>query len=163
MNRRNLIAAGVAGLSAAAAVETANADNHAENPELAKIRDLLGAHDKAMTAHDLDAVLATLSDDAVVMGTGPGEWWVGKDEIKVAYEHFFKVFDEGQQDFEYNYRQGNLSGEMGFLFTTGSVKGKADGKEFAYPLNVSLTVAKSGDDWKIAAMHFSTLVSGEGV
>ena len=160
MNRRTLLAASAAGLSAAAAAQSAQAE---DNPDLAKIRDLLGAHDKAMTAHDLDGVLSSFADDAIVMGTGPGEMWAGKEELKDAYGHFFMVFDKGEQDFEYNHRQGSLSAEMGWLMTSGTVKGKKDGKDFAYPLNVSLTVAKSGSDWKIAAMHFSTLVAGEGV
>ena len=159
MNRRNLLTAGAASLTAAAVAQSVQAAD--DNPDLAKIKDLLGAHDKAMTDHDIEAVLATFADDAMVMGTGPGEMWSGKEELKEAYGHFFMVFDAGKQDFEYNYRQGRLSSEMGWLMASGTVKGNKDGKDFAYPLNVSLTVAKSGSDWKIAAMHFSTLVSGE--
>ena len=41
--------------------------------------------------------------------------------------------------------------------TAGNVNGKKDGKEFAFPLNLSLTVAKKDGKWLIAAMHFSTL------
>jgi hypothetical protein len=37
------------------------------------------------------------------------------------------------------------------------VNGKKDGKEFAFPLNLSLTVEKKDGKWLIAAMHFSTL------
>ena len=33
---------------------------------------------------------------------------------------------------------------MGWLMAAGNIKGKKGGKEFTYPLNVSLTVAKSG-------------------
>lgn len=158
MKRRHLLAAGAAGLSVAAATQNAQA---ADNPDLAKIQELLGSHDEAMTAHDLDGVLGTFADDAMVMGTGPGEMWAGKEELKEAYGHFFEVFDKGAQDFEYSYRQGDLSAEMGWLMASGTVKGTKDGKDFAYPLNVSLTVSKSGSDWKIAAMHFSTLVGSE--
>ena len=61
MNRRNMIAAGVAGISATAAITNAEAAD--DNPELEKIKELLAAHDKAMTAHDLDGVLACLAND----------------------------------------------------------------------------------------------------
>ena len=155
MNRRTVIAAGVAGITAAAATTKANAAS--DNPELDKIKDLLSAHDKAMTAHDLDGVMATLAADAAIMGTGPGEMYTGSDQIKEAYEHFFMVFDKGAQNFEYTSRVGGLSSEMGWLMTSGDVTGKREGKDFAYPLNISLTVSKGGDDWKIAGMHFSTL------
>ncbi|MDF1858917.1 MAG: nuclear transport factor 2 family protein [Verrucomicrobiales bacterium] len=161
MNRRNMIAAGVASLSAAT-VTSSKAQKPAEsNPELADVKVLLKAHDDAMTGHDLDGVLATLADDVAIMGTGPGEMWSGTDEVKVAYEHFFMVFDKGEQDFSYNFRTGNLGADMGWMVTSGTVKGKLDSEEFAYPLNVSLTVAKKGGAWKIQAMHFSTLTSGE--
>ncbi len=46
---------------------------------------------------------------------------------------------------------------MGWLVSSGEIKGKKDGKEIAFPLNLSLTVSKIGDSWKIVAMHFSTL------
>lgn len=155
MNRRTIIAAGVAGISAAAI--TTKAEAAADNPDLEKIKALLAAHDKAMTAHDLDGVLATLTDNVSIMGTGPGEMYTGAKQIKEAYEHFFEEADKGEQEFEYFERVGNLSSEMGWLMTSGNVMGKKGGKKMSFPLNVSLTVSKSGDAWKIAAMHFSTL------
>jgi ketosteroid isomerase-like protein len=155
MNRRNVLATGVAAISAAA-VATAGAKTPAEaNPELEKIVALLTAHDKAMTNHDFDGVMATLAKKAAVMGTGPGEMWTGKEEIKDAYKHFFEVFDKGEQKFEYLFKEGNLSSEMGWLVTSGNVTGKKDGKKFSYPMNLSLTVTKEGSDWKISSMHYS--------
>lgn len=163
MNRRNLIAAGVAGISAAALsqVEGAEAPNPSEG-DLEKIKALLQAHDTAMTAHDIDAVLATFDDNGALMGTGPGEMWQGKEELKVAYKHFFMVFDKAKQDFKYKFRVGGLSAEMGWLMASGDVVGTKEGKEFSYPLNMALVVDKSGETWKICAMHFSTLTSDKG-
>jgi hypothetical protein len=43
---------------------------------------------------------------------------------------------------------------------SGNVTGKKGGKDVA--LNISLTVAKNSGDWRIAAMHFSTLTGGAG-
>ena len=51
---------------------------------------------------------------------------------------------------------------MGWLMAFGNVRGKKDGKDFAFPVNISLTAAKSAGDWRIAAMHFSTLTGGAG-
>ena len=102
-------------------------------------------------------MIGPMTDDAAVMGTGPGEMWAGTEELKVAYEHFFMVFDKGEQDYKYNFMHGDLVDDMGWAMTSGTVKGKKDGKEFSYPLNVSLTVAKKGGEWKISAMHFSIL------
>src|SRR5215831_2487683 len=159
MNRREAIIAGVAGVAAAVAVAR-SADAQASqgtDSDLDQIRALLKAHDEAFTNQDLNAVLACFTEKAAIMGSGPGEIWSGPDEIKVAYEHFFEGFDKGEQKFEYQFRIGGLTSEMGWMMTSGNVEGKKGGKEFAYPLNLSLTVAKTKGKWLVAAMHFSTL------
>jgi uncharacterized protein (TIGR02246 family) len=159
MTRKEAIIAGAASLSALAmATHSARAEEAAEaNPEVAKIRALLKAHDDAMTNHDLSGVMKCLTDNAAIMGTGPGEFWVGPEEIKIAYEHFFETFDKGEQDFQYQFRVGGVGADMGWLMASGNITAKKDGKEFTFPMNISLTVAKKSDDWRIAAMHFSTL------
>ncbi|MES2707704.1 MAG: SgcJ/EcaC family oxidoreductase [Verrucomicrobiota bacterium] len=161
MNRRNSIVTGIAAISAVTGIKTtAQAEEtKAGNPELEKLRAVLKAHDDALTSHNLEGVLAVFAPKGVVMGTGPGEVWSGHDEIKEAYTHFFADFDKGQQDFTYHVRFGELSSGMGWLVASGEVKGKKGGKEFAFPLNVSVTASKAGGDWKIASMHFSTLTS----
>jgi len=158
MNRRDSLITGLAAIAAVATLNApAQAEDKAENPQLDAVRALLKAHDEAMTNHDLKGVMATLADKASIMGSGPGEMWVGADEIKDAYEHFFQGYDKGQQEFEYKFKHGGLGTDMGWLMASGNVKAKKDGKAVTFPLNVSLTVAKAGDQWKIASMHFSTL------
>ena len=158
MNRREAIA-GIASITAAVAVASrADAESsEGANPDLAQIRALLRAHDEAFTNHDLNGIMACLAKKAAIMGSGPGEIWSGPGEIKVAYEHFFEGFDKGQQKFEYQFRIGGVTSEMGWMMTAGNVNGSKDGKGFAFPLNLSLTVAKKEGKWLIAAMHFSTL------
>ena len=158
MNRRDSIFTGLAAIAAVATLTpSAQAQDKADNPALDAIRALLKAHDDAMTNHDLKGVMATLTEKASIMGTGPGEMWVGPEEIKDAYEHFFEGYDKGQQEFEYKFKHGGLSSDMGWLMASGNIKAKKSGKAVVFPINVSLTVVKAGDQWKIAAMHFSTL------
>lgn len=163
MTRKEAIITGVAGLSAMAmAAQSAQAQETPKaNPEVEKIRALLKAHDEAMTNHNLDGVMKCLTEKAAIMGTGPGEVWMGPEEIKVAYEHFFEGFDKGQQNFQYQFNIGGVSADMGWLMASGNVTGKKDGKDIAFPLNISMTVAKESGDWRIASMHFSTLTGDE--
>jgi ketosteroid isomerase-like protein len=158
VSRRVALGAGLLGVAAVAGLaSTASAaDAPPENPELESVKALLKAHDDAMTSQDLPGVLATMAEKASVMGTGPGEIWNGSDEIKTAYEHFFKGFDKGHQEMEYQFRIGGLGTDMGWLMASGNCKGTKDGKKFEFPLNLSLTVAKAGGEWKVASMHFST-------
>ena len=159
MNRREAMLAWISGVTAAVAIApTADAQaSQGTNPDLDQIRALLKAHDEAFTNQDLKGVMACLTDNAAIMGSGPGEIWSGPDEIKGAYEHFFEGFDKGEQKFDYQFKIGGVTPEMGWLMASGNVTGKKDGKEIAFPLNLSLTVAKKDGKWLIAAMHFSTL------
>jgi uncharacterized protein (TIGR02246 family) len=158
MNRRTSI---LTGLAAATLAATASAQDTKENPELEEVRALLKAHDEAMKSKDLPGILALLTDNAAIMGTGPGEIWSGKEEITTAYEHFFQDFDKGEQNFEYQFKIGALDAGMGWLMASGNIKGKKDGKPLEFPINISLTVSKSSGKWLIASMHYSTLTGGE--
>ena len=106
----------------------ARKDSKEANPEVDKIRALLKAHDEAMTSQDLKGVMACFTEKAAIMGTGPGEIWVGPDEIKVAYEHFFEGFDKGEQNFEYQFNIGGVTPDLGWLMASGNITGKKDGK-----------------------------------
>jgi uncharacterized protein (TIGR02246 family) len=159
MNRREAIVAGVAGITVAvAASPVANAEtSSSEHPEVESIRALLRKHDEAFTNQDLNGVMTCFAPKAAIMGTGPGEVWSGPEEIKVAYQHFFEGFDKGEQKFEYQFKIGGVTPQMGWLMTAGNVTGKKDGKDIAFPVNISMTVAKHQEKWLIASMHFSTL------
>jgi ketosteroid isomerase-like protein len=164
MDRRDAILAGVAAIAAVAVSDSRAADAQSstpppDNPELEPIRALLDAHDLAFANHDLDGVMACLSDKAAIMGSGPGEIWSGPDEIKAAHLHFFEGFDIGELSIEYEFDVGEVTGEMGWMMTSGNVNGKKHGAEFTFPVNISLTIRKDGGKWLIAAMHFSTLTS----
>jgi uncharacterized protein (TIGR02246 family) len=143
-----------------AAAPSAEAESsQAADPELDQVRALLQAHNEAFSNHDMGGVLACFTEEAAIMGSGPGEIWSGPDEIKAAYQHFFTIFDKGSQKFEHQFRIGGLTSEMGWTMTAGDVTAKNEGKDFSFPLNLSLTVAKNEGKWLIAAMHFSTLTS----
>jgi uncharacterized protein (TIGR02246 family) len=160
VNRKEAIT-GIATIAAAAAIPSiASAQKpeaEAENPELEPIRALLKAYDTAFTNHDLDGVMATMSEKAAIMGSGPGEIWSGADEIKAAHKHLFEGFDAGKQSFDYEFNIGQVSSDTGWMLTSGNVTGTKEGKEFTFPVNISLTATKQGGKWLIAAMHFSTL------
>ena len=79
-----------------------------------------------------------MSEKATMMGCGPGEIWSGPDELKVAHEHLFERFDVGEQNFEYEFSIGELGSDRGWMMTSGNVSGQKDGKNFTFPINISL-------------------------
>jgi len=162
MNRKEALL-GIATIAAAAAVpsvasaETSETEAGAENPELGPIRDLLKAYDTAFTNHDLNGVMATLSDKAAIMGSGPGEIWSGTDELKAAHQKLFEGFDARQQGFDYEFNIGQVASDAAWMLTSGNVTGKKGEEEFTFPVNISLVATKQGGKWLISAMHFSTV------
>jgi len=160
MNRKEALL-GIATVAAAVAVpsvasaQTPEAQAGAENPELEPIRALLKAYDTAFTNHDLNGVMATLSDKAAIMGSGPGEIWSGADELKAAHQKLFEGFDARQQGFDYEFNIGQVMSDAAWMLTSGNVTGKKGEEEFTFPVNISLVATKQGGKWLIAAMHFS--------
>jgi hypothetical protein len=66
MNRREAILTGMAGLAAVAVSPAARAQTTgADNPELEPIRALLDAHDAAFANHDVDGVMACMSENGL--------------------------------------------------------------------------------------------------
>ena len=164
--REAMPAAAVATMLGATAISASAAESdeytkkeRPQREEIPEIRALLKAHDTAFTNHDLEGVLATYADsDAVVlMGTGSGELWHGKEEIKGAYTEMFKGFDKGEQNFDYKFRTGGIHDASAWLTTAGVVKLKHEGKEHEFVLNLSLVLEKKGDAWKIISLHYSNL------
>ena len=160
MNRKEALL-GIATIAAAAAVPSVASaqtpEPEAQNPELEPLRALLKAYDTAFTNHDLNGVMATLSDKAAIMGCGPGEIWSGTDELKAAHQKLFQGFDARQQGFDYEFNIGQVMSDTGWMLTSGNVTGTKGGKEFTFPVNISLVATKQGGKWLISAMHFSTV------
>src|SRR5215510_15454942 len=126
MNRKEVIL-GLATIAAAAAVPSVASaqtpEAGAENPELEPLRPLLKAYDTAFTNHVLNGVMATMSEKAAIMGSGPGEIWSGADEIKAAHQHLFEGFDARQQSFDYEFNIGQVMSDSGWMLTSGNVTG----------------------------------------
>jgi uncharacterized protein (TIGR02246 family) len=123
----------------------------------AGMRAVFEAHEKAFNSHDLDGVMKLYApgDKTVVMGTVPGERWVGSTEIADAYRHFLADFDAGTLQRECPWVDSDVSGDLGWLTATCEYKDSLKDKPRAYALNVSVVLQKLDGAWKLRAMHFS--------
>jgi ketosteroid isomerase-like protein len=105
---------------------------------------------KAFDAHDVDGVLATFaeSDDIMLMGTGPGEHWVGKAEIKDAFAHFIQGFDANTMEAKCGDGAGSANGDVAWFTAVCSFADSKNGKPESFVTNLSAVVVKQGDDWR---------------
>jgi len=119
---------------------------------------------KALDAHDIAGVMATFADtdDIMLMGTGPGEHWVGREEVKDAYAHFMKNFDP--HTMEVKCGEGAGTSQDGVVWLTGvcDLNDKKGDEPRHYVVNLSAVLVKQGDAWRFHTMHFSHLMGGDG-
>jgi uncharacterized protein (TIGR02246 family) len=120
---------------------------------------LLDKHDQAMNQKDMDALMALYAPGTttVLMGTGPGEKWVGKDEIKDAYTHFFEDYDKGSHTRDCFWKTGASSGDVAWLSAMCKMSDSKKGKKREYGINASVVFERQDGTWLIRSMHFSNL------
>lgn len=119
------------------------------------LRALLQAHDKAFTTQDIKGVLATFHPQAVVMGTGHGELWVGHEEIEIAYSQMFEDFDKGKQSIESLWHDGGVGPEGAWLMSLCKVNTSKGGNQSEFGINVSMACVQKDEQWLIRALHIS--------
>lgn len=146
------------GLGAAQAA----ADQPRDDALKAAVKALWEDQHKALDAHDVDGVLATFadSDDIMLMGTGPGEHWVGKDEVKDAYTHFMENFDANTMEVQCGEGAGTSRGDVLWLTGVCQFSDKQKDQTRQFVSNVSAVLVKQGDVWRFHTMHFSHLIGG---
>jgi uncharacterized protein (TIGR02246 family) len=144
------------------ALTPALAAEPADDKTKSEIQEMLKQHDEAVNQHDLEGVLATYakSENIVLMGTGPGEVWVGKEAIADAYKHVFENFDKGKFKHECPWKTGAAQGDTAWLMASCQMKETQKDQTREYVLNVSAVLKKNDGAWRFQNMHFSNLTGG---
>jgi len=121
------------------------------------VRSAMQSYIKAFQAKDIDGVMAVFADapNTVMMGTGPDEIWLGKDDIRTAHNAFFTNFEKqtSENTLVSVGANGGAAWLTGYIVVT---KQNAEGPE-TYQLNLSMVLERAEDTWYITAMHFSNL------
>lgn len=104
---------------------------------------------------NIDAVMAMYAEDAVLMGTGSGERWVGPEEIRNAYLEIFKTFDKEESTLTWHKEgeKGDVVWVAGMTHVNGYVKNEK--REFA--LNWTMVLVKQDGTWKFVQRHISNI------
>jgi len=121
------------------------------------------AHHKALDAHDLNGVMATFadSDDVMLMGTGPGEHWVGREELQEAFAGFMEAFDAFTMEASCVDGEASTDGPVLWFTAVCNFSDARGGEARAFTLNLSGVLVRSDDVWRFHTMHFSNLGAGD--
>ena len=123
-----------------------------------EIKTLIDARNKAFREKDIDALMEFYSDDAVVMGIGEGELWVGKDEIRAAHAEMFKSFDREISEVKWSKWGINDSKDVAWASYLLDVTSTNADSTYSFQLNFSVVVVKKAEGWRIASIHYSNEV-----
>jgi uncharacterized protein (TIGR02246 family) len=123
----------------------------------AGIKKLMDSYRAAVGKQDLAGVMKSFADgpDTVVMGTGPGELYLGKESIENAYRAFFSNFQTEKN--KVTWMKSGVSGNAAWILGTSLITQAQKKGQNEFEMNWSAVLEKKGDEWKIVALHFSHL------
>ena len=121
----------------------------------AEIKEFILKHRKAFQEKDIDTVMSMYSEDAVMMGTGPGERFEGQEEIRNAYLEYFNSFD--REDYTVTWYKAGMQGDV--LWATGMtmIRSYYKNELNEFPLNWSSVIVKEDGTWKFVQRHISNI------
>ncbi|MBK6316899.1 MAG: DUF3225 domain-containing protein [Blastocatellia bacterium] len=124
---------------------------------VAEIKEVVDRHDKALSEKNLTALMETFvaGPNTVVLGTGPGERWVGPDEIRAAYTEMFKNYDAGTLQVTTTWKTGAAEGNVAWIAAQAQCVEYLKNEKREYGLNVTATLVKRGAKWQIVSLHMS--------
>jgi uncharacterized protein (TIGR02246 family) len=132
------------------------------NPKAeAEIKKLLENYRAAVGKQDLTGVMKSYAGgpDTVVMGTGPGELYVGKESIENAYRAFFSNYKTEKS--KVAWMKIGVNGDAAWVLGTSLITQTEEKGMNEFEMNWSAVLNKEGGEWKIVALHFSHLTGPE--
>ena len=122
-----------------------------------EIRALFESYIAAFEAKDIDRVMAAFADapNTVMMGTGPDEIWLGKENIRAAHMALMASakMEASERTLVSMGAHDNVEWASGFILVTQ----KLEGRDNSYQINLSMVFERTEGKWYITAMHFSNL------
>jgi hypothetical protein len=97
----------------------------------------------------------------VLMGTGPGEAYVGEEGLSGAYNQIFNRFKADSLSFKYDWVATGSKGDIAWFAVTTTMLGAVNNEQKERTFNMSGLLQKEKGKWRIVSMHFSRLGAEE--
>lgn len=124
---------------------------------LNEVKEVFARFHQAINEHNLAGVMATYAPDnkTVLLGTGEGERWLGKEEIQVAHAEFFKFFDPGTQETRCTWTMEDVKGNLAWVAKMCWITDFLKNQKQEYGINLTAILEKLEDKWYFRVIHFS--------
>jgi ketosteroid isomerase-like protein len=130
---------------------------------MAAVKTVMEQHNQALKAQDLKGVMTTYASDpnTVLMGTGPGEAYVGDEAIGGAYDQLFTRFEANTLSIKNDWIAAGSQGNLAWFAVTTTLEGTMNKEKKERAFNMSGTLLKEKGKWRILSLHFSRLGAEE--
>ncbi len=139
------------------------ADDKSPPKDMEAIQMTLKKHDESFNRHDLTGVISTYApgEKTVLLGTGPGERWVGREEIQTAYVEFFKDFDPNTSTHLCTWNLGDIKNDLAWFVAMCQFTDYLKNQKREFALNISTVLEKIENQWYFRVFHFSNLTGDQ--
>jgi ketosteroid isomerase-like protein len=130
---------------------------------MAAVKTVMEQHSQAFNAQDLKGVMTLYASNpnTVLMGTGPGEAYVGDEAIGGAYDQLFTRFEANTVSSKYDWIAVGSKGNFAWFAVTTTMETTVNKEKKERAFNMSGTLLKEKGKWLILIMHFSRLGAEE--
>lgn len=128
-----------------------------------EVKEVFVRYDRAVGEHDLAGVMAAFAPDnnTVLLGTGEGERWLGKEEIQAAYAELFKSFDPGSRETRCTWTRAEVKGNLAWMASMCWVSDFLKNEKREYATNLTIVLEQLDSKWYFRVVHFSNNNAGE--
>ncbi|MEI6260098.1 MAG: nuclear transport factor 2 family protein [Deltaproteobacteria bacterium] len=129
----------------------------------AEVKSVIEQHNLALSAQNIKGIMSIYSSDpsTVLMGTGPGEAYVGEEGLSGAYNQIFNRFKADSLSFKYDWVATGSKGDIAWFAVTTTMSGIVNNEQKERAFNMSGLLRKDKGKWRIVSMHFSRLGAEE--
>jgi len=129
----------------------------------AEVKSVIEQHNLALNAQNIKGIMSIYSSDpsTVLMGTGPGEAYVGEEGLSGAYNQIFNRFKADTLSFKYDWVATGSKGDIAWFAVTTTMSGIVNNEQKERAFNMSGLLRKDKGKWRIVSMHFSRLGAEE--
>jgi ketosteroid isomerase-like protein len=125
----------------------------------AEVRRLIDEMATLYGAKDADGVVATLAEEAVIVGTGADEVRFGIAEARTQVERDMSQADD--LSFGIDNLRVNVVGDAAFTYADVTFRGSAGGTPFEIPARWTAGLVRTGGEWRFVQFHVSVASEGQ--
>ena len=97
----------------------------------------------------------------MLLGTGEGERWLGKEEIQAAYAELFKSFDPGSRETRCTWTKAEVKSNLAWVASMCWVSDFLKNEKREYATNLTIVLEQLDSKWYFRVVHFSNNNAGE--